>query len=99
MLSVPVLLLGKPLYLYWLFRGGKGMRRRRVRRVIKHSTCLVLLQLSVVHCGIRVLNQGYERVRRVSEDDNSITPSYEDDEEEGQEELTSREALPKVRAQ
>uniref|UniRef100_A0A7N8YQN4 V-type proton ATPase subunit a n=1 Tax=Mastacembelus armatus TaxID=205130 RepID=A0A7N8YQN4_9TELE len=30
MLSVPVLLLGKPIYLYWLFRGGKGLRRRRV---------------------------------------------------------------------
>uniref|UniRef100_A0A8C7YG62 V-type proton ATPase subunit a n=1 Tax=Oryzias sinensis TaxID=183150 RepID=A0A8C7YG62_9TELE len=29
MLSVPVLLLGKPLYLYWLYRGGKGLRRRR----------------------------------------------------------------------
>uniref|UniRef100_A0A8C7YEY2 V-type proton ATPase subunit a n=1 Tax=Oryzias sinensis TaxID=183150 RepID=A0A8C7YEY2_9TELE len=55
MLSVPVLLLGKPLYLYWLYRGGKGLRRRR----------------------------GYERVRRASEDDNSITPSYDDDEEEG----------------
>uniref|UniRef100_A0A8C4FC72 V-type proton ATPase subunit a n=1 Tax=Dicentrarchus labrax TaxID=13489 RepID=A0A8C4FC72_DICLA len=25
MLSVPVLLLGKPLYLYWLYRGGKGL--------------------------------------------------------------------------
>uniref|UniRef100_A0AAX7SVZ1 V-type proton ATPase subunit a n=1 Tax=Astatotilapia calliptera TaxID=8154 RepID=A0AAX7SVZ1_ASTCA len=34
MLSVPVLLFGKPLYLYWLYRGGKGLRRRRrVRRV------------------------------------------------------------------
>lgn len=29
-LSAPMLLLGKPLYLYWLYRGGKGMRRRRV---------------------------------------------------------------------
>uniref|UniRef100_A0A8D3C8K3 V-type proton ATPase subunit a n=1 Tax=Scophthalmus maximus TaxID=52904 RepID=A0A8D3C8K3_SCOMX len=29
LLSVPVLLLGKPLYLYWLYRGGKGLRRRR----------------------------------------------------------------------
>uniref|UniRef100_A0A671YM88 V-type proton ATPase subunit a n=1 Tax=Sparus aurata TaxID=8175 RepID=A0A671YM88_SPAAU len=67
MLSVPVLLLGKPLYLYWLYRGGKGLRRRR----------------------------GYERVRRVSEDDNSTTPSYEEDEEEGLDEMTSREALPK----
>ncbi|KAI3361824.1 hypothetical protein L3Q82_002159 [Scortum barcoo] len=67
MLSVPVLLLGKPLYFYWLYRGGKGLRRRR----------------------------GYERVRRVSEDDNSTTPSYEDDEEEGLDEMTSRETLPK----
>lgn len=33
MLSVPVLLLGKPLYLYWLYRGGKGLRRRRVRAI------------------------------------------------------------------
>lgn len=40
-------------------------------------------------------SQGYERVRRVSEDDNSTTPSYEEDEEEGLDEMTSREALPK----
>uniref|UniRef100_A0A8C5HDF3 V-type proton ATPase subunit a n=1 Tax=Gouania willdenowi TaxID=441366 RepID=A0A8C5HDF3_GOUWI len=33
MLSVPVLLLGKPLYLYWLYRGGKGLRRRRVSAI------------------------------------------------------------------
>uniref|UniRef100_A0A672JJG1 V-type proton ATPase subunit a n=1 Tax=Salarias fasciatus TaxID=181472 RepID=A0A672JJG1_SALFA len=26
LLSVPVLLLGKPFYLYWLYRGGKGLR-------------------------------------------------------------------------
>lgn len=39
--------------------------------------------------------QGYERVRRVSEDDNSTAPSYEDDEEEGLDEVISREALPK----
>uniref|UniRef100_A0A7N8WYR9 V-type proton ATPase subunit a n=1 Tax=Mastacembelus armatus TaxID=205130 RepID=A0A7N8WYR9_9TELE len=42
-----------------------------------------------------VLPQGYERVRRVSEDDNSIAPPYEDDEEEGLDEMTIREALPK----
>ncbi|KAJ3604890.1 hypothetical protein NHX12_026941 [Muraenolepis orangiensis] len=29
MLSVPVLLLGKPLFFYWLHRGGRGLRRRR----------------------------------------------------------------------
>uniref|UniRef100_A0A8C8H4C5 V-type proton ATPase subunit a n=1 Tax=Oncorhynchus tshawytscha TaxID=74940 RepID=A0A8C8H4C5_ONCTS len=29
LLSVPVLLLGKPVYLYWLHRGGKGLRLRR----------------------------------------------------------------------
>uniref|UniRef100_A0A3B3U6K6 V-type proton ATPase subunit a n=1 Tax=Poecilia latipinna TaxID=48699 RepID=A0A3B3U6K6_9TELE len=29
-MCVPVLLLGKPLYLYWQQRGGKGLRRRRV---------------------------------------------------------------------
>lgn len=39
--------------------------------------------------------QGYERVRRASEDDNSTIPSYEDDEEEGLDEMTSKEALPK----
>uniref|UniRef100_A0A3Q2FJY5 V-type proton ATPase subunit a n=1 Tax=Cyprinodon variegatus TaxID=28743 RepID=A0A3Q2FJY5_CYPVA len=32
-MSVPVLLLGKPLYLYWQHRGGKGLRRRRVSPV------------------------------------------------------------------
>lgn len=31
LLSVPVLLVGKPLYLYWTYRGGKGLRRCRVR--------------------------------------------------------------------
>lgn len=39
--------------------------------------------------------QGYERVRRVSEDDNSTAPSYEEDEEEGLDELTNKEALPR----
>ncbi|XP_019738367.1 V-type proton ATPase 116 kDa subunit a [Hippocampus comes] len=29
MLCVPMLLLGKPLFLYWMHRGGKGLRRRR----------------------------------------------------------------------
>uniref|UniRef100_A0A672ZBH4 V-type proton ATPase subunit a n=1 Tax=Sphaeramia orbicularis TaxID=375764 RepID=A0A672ZBH4_9TELE len=54
LLSVPVLLLGKPLYLYWLYRGGKGLRRRRV-----------------------------------------MAPTYDDDEEEGADEVTSRETLPR----
>ncbi|KAL0965602.1 hypothetical protein UPYG_G00283430 [Umbra pygmaea] len=68
LLSVPVLLLGKPLYLYWLHRGGKGLRLRR----------------------------GYERVRRVSEDDTSQAPAYDEDEEEGLDELvTSRVTQPK----
>uniref|UniRef100_H3CUN1 V-type proton ATPase subunit a n=1 Tax=Tetraodon nigroviridis TaxID=99883 RepID=H3CUN1_TETNG len=67
LLSVPVLLLGKPLYLYWTHRGGKGLRRCR----------------------------GYERVRRASEDDNSTVQSYEDDEEEGLDELARREAAPR----
>lgn len=42
--------------------------------------------------------QGYERVRRVSEDDGSTAPSYDDDdddEEEGLDEVTNREVLPK----
>lgn len=43
----------------------------------------------------RLSPQGYERVRRVSEDDNSTTPSYEEDEEEGLDEVDSRETLPK----
>ena len=33
LLSVTVLLLGKPVYLYWLHRGGKGLRLRRVSMV------------------------------------------------------------------
>lgn len=52
-LSVPVLLLGKPLYLYWLHHGGKSL-------------------------GV---HRGYERVRRVSEED--LSPSIVHDEEEG----------------
>uniref|UniRef100_A0AAX7TSM0 V-type proton ATPase subunit a n=1 Tax=Astatotilapia calliptera TaxID=8154 RepID=A0AAX7TSM0_ASTCA len=39
MLSVPVLLFGKPLYLYWLYRGGKGLRRRRVSLVQNTAVC------------------------------------------------------------
>ncbi|XP_065146480.1 V-type proton ATPase 116 kDa subunit a 2 isoform X1 [Paramisgurnus dabryanus] len=58
-LSVPVLLLGKPLYLYWLHHGGKSLGVHRV--------CLFF-------CG-------YERVRRVSEED--LSPSIVHDEEEG----------------
>lgn len=34
-------------------------------------------------------------MRRVSEDDNSTAPSYEDDEEEGLDEISGREVLPK----
>ncbi|XP_067288957.1 V-type proton ATPase 116 kDa subunit a 2 isoform X3 [Pseudorasbora parva] len=59
LLSVPVLLLGKPLYLYWLHHGGK--------RLGVHRVCL---------CSC-----GYERVRRVSEED--LSPSVVHDEEEG----------------
>ncbi|XP_051973807.1 V-type proton ATPase 116 kDa subunit a 2 isoform X3 [Xyrauchen texanus] len=59
LLSVPVLLLGKPLYLYWLHHGGKSLGVHRV--------CLCF-------CG-------YERVRRVSEED--LSPSVVHDEEEG----------------
>uniref|UniRef100_A0A8C1TLL6 V-type proton ATPase subunit a n=1 Tax=Cyprinus carpio TaxID=7962 RepID=A0A8C1TLL6_CYPCA len=53
LLSVPVLLFGKPLYLYWLHRGGKSL-------------------------GV---HRGYERVRRVSEEDLSLSVVH--DEEEG----------------
>lgn len=95
MLSVPVLLLGKPLYLYWLFRGGKGLRRRRVS-LDKITAYLSSFFYSLVSKNSVVASpQGYERVRRVSEDDNSTAPSYEDDEEEGLDEVISREALPK----
>ncbi|XP_077099172.1 V-type proton ATPase 116 kDa subunit a 2 isoform X1 [Siphateles boraxobius] len=59
LLSVPVLLLGKPLYLYWLHHGGK--------RLGVHRVCL---------CSC-----GYERVRRVSEED--LSPSVVHDEEDG----------------
>ncbi|XP_052422538.1 V-type proton ATPase 116 kDa subunit a 2 isoform X4 [Carassius gibelio] len=52
LLSVPVLLFGKPLYLHWLHHGGKSL-------------------------GV---HRGYERVRRVSEEDLSVVH----DEEEGQ---------------
>uniref|UniRef100_A0A8C6P4H9 V-type proton ATPase subunit a n=1 Tax=Nothobranchius furzeri TaxID=105023 RepID=A0A8C6P4H9_NOTFU len=38
-----------------------------------------------------LLSQGYERVRRVSEDDGSITSTCDDDEEEGVDGLTIRE--------
>uniref|UniRef100_A0A6Q2YUQ0 V-type proton ATPase subunit a n=1 Tax=Esox lucius TaxID=8010 RepID=A0A6Q2YUQ0_ESOLU len=65
LLSVPVLLLGKPFYLYWL-------------------------HLSMVQ------RDGYERVRRVSEDDTSQAPAYDDDEEEGLDDLmASRDSKPK----
>uniref|UniRef100_A0A8C1Q3G8 V-type proton ATPase subunit a n=1 Tax=Cyprinus carpio TaxID=7962 RepID=A0A8C1Q3G8_CYPCA len=53
LLSVPVLLFGKPLYLYWLHHGGKSL-------------------------GV---HRGYERVRRVSEEDLSLSVVH--DEEEG----------------
>ncbi|KAK3549965.1 hypothetical protein QTP86_016861 [Hemibagrus guttatus] len=62
LLCVPVLLLGKPLYLYWLHHGTKGLGVRR----------------------------GYERVRRVSEED--MSPSVVHDEEEGLEDHTGRES-------
>ncbi|XP_028842823.1 V-type proton ATPase 116 kDa subunit a isoform X2 [Denticeps clupeoides] len=65
LLSVPVLLLGKPLYLYWLHHGGKSLGAHR----------------------------GYERVRRVSEED--LSPSIVHDEEEALgDQMTGREAGP-----
>lgn len=98
MMSVPVLLLGKPFYLYWLYRGGKGLRRRRVRRSESHPLpppppgSERMLQ----NCNSTLFFQGYERVRRVSEDDGSAAASYEDEEEEeGLDEVDSRESLPK----
>lgn len=100
LMSVPVMLLGKPLYLYWLYRGGKGLRRRRVCEIRhiylkKHLYCFWSF---VNKINAVVPLQGYERVRRVSEDDNSTAPAYEDDdddEEEGLDEMPSREALAK----
>lgn len=104
MLSVPVLLLGKPLYLYWLFRGGKGLRRRRVslRKMIppQCDVCVWYREMFLHDSFVSKSNvvaspQGYERVRRVSEEDSSTAPPYEDDEEEGLDEVTGSEALPK----
>ncbi|XP_076876556.1 V-type proton ATPase 116 kDa subunit a 2 isoform X1 [Brachyhypopomus gauderio] len=66
LLCVPVLLLGKPLYLYWLHHGGKSLGVHRV-------------------CG-------YERVRRLSEDD--LSPSVGHDEEEGLDDPLGRESFP-----
>ncbi|XP_035391763.1 V-type proton ATPase 116 kDa subunit a2 isoform X3 [Electrophorus electricus] len=66
LLCVPVLLLGKPLYLYWLHHGGKSLGVHRV-------------------CG-------YERVRRLSEDD--LSPSMGHDEEEGLDDPLGRETFP-----
>uniref|UniRef100_A0A8C5HB01 V-type proton ATPase subunit a n=1 Tax=Gouania willdenowi TaxID=441366 RepID=A0A8C5HB01_GOUWI len=58
MLSVPVLLLGKPLYLYWLYRGGKGLRRRRVSAI---KSLFGLYYWIVCLCTVNVCLQGYER--------------------------------------
>uniref|UniRef100_A0A8D3DPU2 V-type proton ATPase subunit a n=1 Tax=Scophthalmus maximus TaxID=52904 RepID=A0A8D3DPU2_SCOMX len=52
LLSVPVLLLGKPLYLYWLYRGGKGLRRQGYRKeteIIKHESYGNLNHSTVQH--------------------------------------------------
>uniref|UniRef100_A0A3Q4G1U9 V-type proton ATPase subunit a n=1 Tax=Neolamprologus brichardi TaxID=32507 RepID=A0A3Q4G1U9_NEOBR len=49
MLSVPVLLFGKPLYLYWLYRGGKGLRRRRVSLVQNTFDFADVLLHQVIH--------------------------------------------------
>ncbi|KAG9263355.1 V-type proton ATPase 116 kDa subunit a isoform X1 [Astyanax mexicanus] len=67
LLCVPVLLLGKPLYLYWLHHGSKSLGVHRV-------------------CG-------YERVRRLSEDD--LSPSIVHDEEEGLDDHPGRDCSPK----
>uniref|UniRef100_A0A8B9JSI6 V-type proton ATPase subunit a n=1 Tax=Astyanax mexicanus TaxID=7994 RepID=A0A8B9JSI6_ASTMX len=65
LLCVPVLLLGKPLYLYWLHHGSKSL-------------------------GV---HRGYERVRRLSEDD--LSPSIVHDEEEGLDDHPGRDCSPK----
>uniref|UniRef100_A0A8C5BMA3 V-type proton ATPase subunit a n=1 Tax=Gadus morhua TaxID=8049 RepID=A0A8C5BMA3_GADMO len=69
-MSVPVLLLGKPLFFYWLYRGGKGLRRHRVS--LRCVQPLISYLLS-------------------PEEDGAPTPQYDEDEEEGIEELPSRE--------
>lgn len=38
-LSVPVLLLGKPLYLYWLHNGNQHLRMYRVRLGVSACVC------------------------------------------------------------
>uniref|UniRef100_A0A673WZA2 V-type proton ATPase subunit a n=1 Tax=Salmo trutta TaxID=8032 RepID=A0A673WZA2_SALTR len=58
LLSVPVLLLGKPVYLYWLHRGGKGLRLRRVSMVERVMYELVTHTFSVNnfrHFNVRCL--------------------------------------------
>lgn len=53
LLSVPVLLLGKPLYLYWMYRGGKGLHRCRVRAFTGHSAARPVLVLAVCSYNLR----------------------------------------------
>lgn len=53
LLSVPVLLLGKPLYLYWTYRGGKGLHRCRVRAFTGHSAARPVLVLVVCSSNLR----------------------------------------------
>ena len=94
-MSVPVLLLGKPLFFYWLYRGGKGLRRHRVSLCCVHPLISYLLNPRVNTDDMApppLPSQGYERGRRASEEDGAQTPQYDEDEEEGIEELTSREA-------
>jgi hypothetical protein len=93
-MSVPVLLLGKPLFFYWLYRGGKGLRRHRVslRCVQPLISYLLSPHGNTDDMAPPLPSQGYERVRRASEEDGAPTPQYDEDEEEGIEELPSREA-------
>lgn len=90
-LSVPVLLLGKPIYLYWLRNGSHHLGTYRVRIsdaclkeiVEKCGSITIFFPLCkfVNTLSLSVQFQGYERVRRSSDEDESLMRAH--DMEEG----------------
>lgn len=97
-LSVPVLLLGKPLYLYWLQNGSRRLGMYRVRILKCMSACERVQNISkYLFCGCKyadlmscpVCPQGYERVRRNSEEELYLMRTHDMEEGSSHSELSS----------
>lgn len=96
-LSVPVLLLGKPVYLYWLHHGNSHLRMYRVRAFGVHCGNCAQIQLEysffedkhAILNGRSLYSQGYERVRRNSDEEVYLMRAHDMEEGSSHSDLSS----------